>query len=121
MDPWLRIFVKAAVLSVLTGIDDLRFLLRCSITFLSQIVKQHAIKNREPRSNSITHISSINYEKSLEGQLTSDIALFDQGSDITYTCRQDLLTNVRQLATSCYFDTLKGKIKSSTVGTMHLN
>ncbi|TIC18108.1 hypothetical protein E3Q13_02200 [Wallemia mellicola] len=47
------------------------------------------------------------YAKSL-GHLTPDVALYDQGSDVTYTCRRDLLTNVRQLATPCYFDRPKG-------------
>ena len=60
------------------------------------------------------------YAKSL-GHLTPDVALYDQGSDVTYTCRRDLLTNVRQLATPCYFDTPKGKVKSTTVGTINVN
>ncbi|TIC71429.1 hypothetical protein E3Q00_04470 [Wallemia mellicola] len=29
------------------------------------------------------------------GHLPPDVALFDQGSDVTYTCRLDLLTNRR--------------------------
>ncbi|TIB70971.1 hypothetical protein E3Q22_00684 [Wallemia mellicola] len=57
--------------------------------------------------NTVIHLSPMKYAKSL-GHLTPDVALYDQGSDVTYTCRRDLLTNVRQLATPCYFDRPKG-------------
>lgn len=78
--------------------------------FANKLVKQHAINNREPRPNTIIHFSSINYKKSLKRQLTPDVSLFDQGSDITYTCRRDLLTNLRQSTALCYFKTPKGRI-----------
>ncbi|TIC41782.1 hypothetical protein E3Q07_01472 [Wallemia mellicola] len=72
-------------------------------------------------SNYKSQLSSENYNTLLTGHLPPDVALFDQGSDVTYTCRLDLLTNVRQLNTPERFSTISGDVKSSLVGTMHLN
>lgn len=48
--------------------------------------KKHASNDREPKPNYRTHLSSMNYVKSLKGRLTY-FALFDQATEITYTCR----------------------------------
>ncbi|TIC28442.1 rve-domain-containing protein [Wallemia mellicola] len=96
---------------------------RLDIKFCSYCLENNYRLPRTHSDNECGHLHpqlKDKHKRSL-GHLTPDVALYDQGSDITYTCRRDLLTNVRQLATPCYFDTPKGKVKSTTVGTMNVN
>ncbi|TIC58546.1 hypothetical protein E3Q03_04256 [Wallemia mellicola] len=57
----------------------------------------------------------------MTGRFPPDTAFFDQGSDVTCTCRLDLLTNIRQLNTPERFGTLSSESNSSLEGTMQLN
>ncbi|TIB82591.1 hypothetical protein E3Q20_04416 [Wallemia mellicola] len=83
--------------------------------------KHRPTNNPHTSPNYKSQSSSENYKPLLTGHLSSDVALFDQGSDVTYTCRLDLLTNIKQLNTPVRFSTINGDAKSSLVGTMHLN
>ncbi|TIB81833.1 hypothetical protein E3Q06_04442 [Wallemia mellicola] len=88
---------------------------------LNTFEKHRSINNPYTPPNYKSQLSSENYKTLLTGHLPPDVALFDQGSDVTYTCRLDLLTNVRQLNTPERFSTISGDAQSSLVGTMHLN
>ncbi|TIC17595.1 hypothetical protein E3Q12_04456 [Wallemia mellicola] len=62
---------------------------------LNTLEKHRSINNPYTPPNYKSQLSSENYKTLLTGHLPPDVALFDQGSDVTYTCRLDLLTNRR--------------------------
>ncbi|TIB97536.1 hypothetical protein E3Q16_04416 [Wallemia mellicola] len=88
---------------------------------LNKFENHRSINKPYTQPNYKSQLSSENYKTLLTGHLLPDVSLFDQGSDATYTCRLDLLTNVRQLHTPERFSTISGDAKSSLVRTMHLN
>ncbi|TIC30770.1 hypothetical protein E3Q09_04211 [Wallemia mellicola] len=81
--------------------------------------KRHLTNSEETRPNIKPQLSSTNYGTSMTRRFPSDVALFDQGSDVTYTCRLDLLTNVRRLNTPERFGTINGETKSSLNDTIN--
>ncbi|TIB99149.1 hypothetical protein E3Q16_04214 [Wallemia mellicola] len=83
--------------------------------------RQRCINTPETKLSSQPQLSPANYRTLMTGRFPPDTAFFDQGSDVTCTCRLDLLTNIRQLNTPERFGTLSSESNSSLEGTMQLN
>ncbi|TIB95142.1 hypothetical protein E3Q17_04386 [Wallemia mellicola] len=88
---------------------------------LNKFGRQRSINTPETKLSSQPQLSPANYRTLMTGRFPPDTTFFDQGSDVTCTCRLDLLTNIRQLNTPERFGTLSGKSNSPLVGTMQLN
>ncbi|TIB98074.1 hypothetical protein E3Q16_04370 [Wallemia mellicola] len=87
----------------------------------NEFERQRSINTPETKLSSQPQLSPANYRTLMTGRFPPDTAFFDQGSDVTCSCRLDLLTNIRQLNVPERFGTLSGESNSSLVGTMQLN